>query len=185
MQFIKSVTAIFALAAASAAALCGADGGIGIQGMVHAGVAVSDLDRALHFYLDQLGLKEAFRLTKPDGTPRLLYLQVNDDTFVELFPRVTRTPPQSPAIFHIGLVVKNLQATLHALEGKGYVLPANAFERAAKLADDGTYYFVIQDPDGNYIELSQINPESLQAKASKELMRLAVSSKEEPGKKQQ
>ena len=91
---------------------------------------------------------------------------------------MTRTPPKSPATFHVGLVVKNLQTALHSLQAKGYPLPANAFERAAKLADDGTYYYVIQDPDGNYVELSQINAASMQAKASKKLMKLARSAKE-------
>ena len=150
--------------------------GIGILGLVHPGIAVTDLDRALHFYIDQLGFKEAFRLNKADGKPLLLYLQISDDTFVELFPNVTRAAPQSPMIFHFGLVVKNLQQTLHALEARGYPMPADAYEQAAKLAIDGTNYFNIKDPDGNFIELSQFNQESLLIKSSKKLTKLVQSS---------
>lgn len=178
MRWISRFGVLCAVAAAGASSLPAAENGIGIQGLVHAGFTVTDLDRALHFYVGQLGMKEAFRLPKPDGTPKLVYLQINDGTFVEIFPRPTNTPAESPVVFHIGLVVKNLQDTLHALQAKGYALPANAFQRAAKLADDGTYYFMIKDPDGNFIELSQMTPEALEAKASKMLMKLAESAKE-------
>jgi catechol 2,3-dioxygenase-like lactoylglutathione lyase family enzyme len=149
------------------------DIGIGILGMVHASLGVSDLDRALHFYVDQLGFKVVIHLNKPDGTPRFLYLQISDDTFVELFPNVTRNQSQSSMwAYHFGLVVQNLQATLHALEARGYPMPADAYEIAAKLAVDGTYYYNIKDPDGNIIELSQFNPESLLVKSSKKLTKL-------------
>jgi catechol 2,3-dioxygenase-like lactoylglutathione lyase family enzyme len=167
-----------ALAASGIPTLPAADDGTGVQALVHAGLTVTDLDRALHFYIGQLGMKEAFRLPKPDGTPKLVYLQVNDSTFIEIFPRPAHTPPSSPVVFHIGLVVRNLQDTLHALQAKGYALPANAFDKAAKLADDGTYYFMVQDPDGNFIELSQMTPDALEAKASKMLTKLAQSPKE-------
>jgi hypothetical protein len=39
-----------------------ADDGVGIVSLTHVGVGVSDLQRALHFYVDELGMKEAFRL---------------------------------------------------------------------------------------------------------------------------
>ncbi len=166
--------AIFcAMAAAGVVTMPAADNPTGIEAMVHAGVSVTDLDRALHFYVGQLGFKEVFRLPRPDGTPKLVYLRISDSTFIEITPQPAHTPPQSPVVFHIGLVVKNLQETLHALQANGYALPANAFEKAGKLADDGTYYFMIRDPDGNFLELSQMTPEALEAKASKMLMKLA------------
>ncbi len=166
------------LAASGAPTLPAADNPIGVQALVHAGVAVTDLDRALHFYIGQLGLTEVFRLPRPDGTPKLVYLKVNDSTFIEISPQPAHTPPASPVVFHIGLVVKNLPDTLHALQARGYALPANAFEKAAKLADDGTYYFMIHDPDGNFIELSQMTPDALEAKGSQMLMKLAQAAKE-------
>ncbi len=157
-----------------------AESGIGILGMVHTSLGVTNLDRALHFYINQLGFKEAFRINKPDGTPRLIYLQISDDTFVELFPNVTRNQSQSSMwAYHFGLVVENLQVSLHALEAKGYAMPADAYEKAAKLAVDGTYYYNIKDPDGNIIELSQFNPESLLIKSSKALTKLVQSSKKD------
>ncbi len=135
----------------------------GIEHLGHAGVAVSDLAKALHFYVDQLGLKESFRLKKPDGTPSLIYLRVaGSDTFVELFPGTANSPQPRP--YHLGLFVTNLQATLHTLQARGYSFPPDAFEKAAKVQADGTLLYFIKDPDGNNIELSEMTPGSFQAK---------------------
>jgi lactoylglutathione lyase len=70
-----------------------------------------------------------------------------------------------PQINHLGLIVKDLQATLHRLKARGYSLPADAFEGAAKLQIDNTYLYFIKDPDGNRIELSQMTPQSLEHKS--------------------
>src|SRR5271170_6221711 len=139
----------------------------GIVSLVHVGVGVSDLTKALHFYVDQLGFKEAFRLNKADGGPLLIYLHVeNSNTFVELFPG--HNPPSSPfpTVYHMGFVVKDLQATLHTLKDRGYPLEADAFEKSSKVAGDGTKYYFVSDPDGNHIELSELDPGALQLKAA-------------------
>lgn len=141
---------------------------LGIEYLGHGGVAVSDLEAAMHFYRDQLGLSEAFRLKRPDGSVLLIYLRVNDNNFIELFPgyeKQTQPETKRTTIRHLGLFVGDLQAALRALQAKGYPLPADAFEQARKVRADGTYLYFIKDPDGNAIELSQITPDSLQAKS--------------------
>lgn len=171
MRIIGAAKAFIPAFLAAAGVLCGADAGIG--GLVHVGVGVSNLDRALHFYVGQLGLKEAFRLNKADGTPMLIYLQVNQgNTFIEIFPGgKTGTTPQMPGIYHMGLAVRDLQATLRALQASGYPLPPKAFQQAAGRAADGTYYYFIEDPDGNHVELSQIPADAMEAKAAKGLLK--------------
>jgi catechol 2,3-dioxygenase-like lactoylglutathione lyase family enzyme len=135
-----------------------------VESLGHVGLDISDLQPALHFYVDQLGLKEAFRLSRPDGTPWLIYLRVADtNTFIELFPgRKKPSPTESSSSNHLGLFVKDLQATLHALKDRGYPLPDDAFQKAAKVQADNTLLYFIKDPDGNKIELSQLRPDSLQ-----------------------
>jgi len=130
----------------------------------HVGLEITDLKPALHFYVDQLGLKEAFRLNNANGTPNLVYLRVADtNTFVELFPgKKTTTPAQPTTINHLGLFVKDLQVTLHALKDRGYPLPADAFEKAKKVQADNTLLYFVKDPDGNKVELSQLRPDSMQ-----------------------
>lgn len=138
-----------------------------IESLGHVGLAVSDLQAAMHFYVDQLGFKEAFRLNRPEGTPVLVYLRVgSSNSFVELFPG-TKTPGSAPLpqIYHLGLIVKDLQATLRALQARGYPLPADAFKQAAKLQVDNTHLYFIKDPDGNRVELSQMTPDSLELKS--------------------
>jgi catechol 2,3-dioxygenase-like lactoylglutathione lyase family enzyme len=130
----------------------------------HVGMAISDLQPALHFYIDQLGLKEAFRINFPDGTPDLIYLRVaNTDTFVELFPgRKKTSPAETSTINHLGLFVKDLQAALHTLKDRGYPLPDDAFGKAKKNQVDNSLLYFVKDPDGNKVELSQLPPDSLQ-----------------------
>ncbi len=159
----QSLIFLLALAAASAQ-------DAGVEYLGHVGVGVTDLTRALHFYVDQLGLTEAFRLKKADGTPSLVYLRVNNNNFVELFPGATeQAAPQRAAtgIRHLGLFVKDLPATLRTLKARGYPLPDNALEQASRPKADGTLLYFIKDPDGNSVELSQILPDSLQAKSRK------------------
>jgi catechol 2,3-dioxygenase-like lactoylglutathione lyase family enzyme len=135
-----------------------------VESLGHVGLAISNLQPALHFYIDQLGLTEAFRLRRPDGTPSLVYLRVADtNTFVELFPG-TRSPNAAGTrtVRHIGFFVRDLQATLRALKARGYPLPADAFEKARHIQADNTFLYFIKDPDGNRIELSQLRPDSLQ-----------------------
>ncbi len=130
----------------------------------HVALAVSDLKAALHFYVDQLGLKVAFRLNFPDATPNLIYLRVADsETFVELFPnRKTPMPAGTTTVNHLGLFVNNLQAALHALKDREYPLPEDAFEKARKIQADNSLNYFVRDPDGNKIELSELPPDSLQ-----------------------
>ena len=62
----------------------------GIQYLGHVAIGVSDLGRAMNFYHDQLGLTEVFRLNGPTGSSMLIYLRVNNDNFIELFPGLER-----------------------------------------------------------------------------------------------
>ena len=140
-----------------------------VESLGHVGLAISDLPPALHFYVDQLGLKEAFRINGPDGTPNLIYLRVaNTDTFVELFPgRKKTSPTEGTTVNHLGLFVKDLQAELHSLKDRGYPLPDDAFEKAKKVQVDNSLLYFLRDPDGNKVELSQLRPDSLQVTSRK------------------
>jgi lactoylglutathione lyase len=134
-----------------------------LAGLSHVGIAISDLQPALHFYVDQLGMKEAYRLTRPDGSVNLVDLRVGDsNTFVELFPGRKNSSSEVSTTNHLGLFVKDLQATLQGLKDRGYPLPADAFEKARKVQADNCFIYFIQDPDGNKVELSQLRPDSLQ-----------------------
>jgi lactoylglutathione lyase len=98
----------------------------------------------------------------------LVYLRVNNNNFVELFPgseKQSRGAPKQTGLRHLGFFVRDLQATLRTLQTRGYPLPEDAFKQAAQVRADGTFLYFIKDPDGNGIELSQMTPDSKQAKA--------------------
>ena len=135
-----------------------------VEALGHVGMPFSDVQPTLHFYIDQLGLTEAFRLNRPDGSTGLIYLRVADtDSFLELFRRrETSTPAATTSGYHVCLLVRDLQATLHALKERGYPLPDDAFDKAKRDHADHTLWYKIQDPDGNNIELMQLLPNALQ-----------------------
>jgi catechol 2,3-dioxygenase-like lactoylglutathione lyase family enzyme len=179
MKYLKSLLLFGILfgAVALAPAGYGAENALGLESLGHVGIPVSDLGKAMHFYVGELGLTETFRLKHPDGSVMLVYLQVgHSGTFVELFPgSITPNSPKPSKVSHFGFFVSNLQTTLRRLKARQYPLPADAFQRAAKMAADGTYLYFIFDPDGNRIELSQATPQSFQAKAAPQLLKMSGS----------
>ncbi|GEM_PF-2387619 len=173
MKHFRCLVLLIIIVSAGAPALFTAQNAVGIESLGHVGIAVSDLQKSLHFYVGQLGLTETFRLKRKDGSVMLVYLQVgHSSTFVELFPgTLTASAPKRANAYHFGFFVGNLQTTLHRLQAGGYPLPADAFKRASKMAADGTYLYFVYDPDGNRIELSQATPQSYQGKAAPALLK--------------
>ena len=128
----------------------------------HAAFACHDLDAALRFYA-LLGLREAFRLDRDDGSPWLVYVHVAGDRFLELFtdgPAPDERPRPGNYKFsykHLCLLVDDLAAVVDDLRAKGV-----AIDHAPKRSRDANLQAWISDPDGNAIELMQIVPESPQ-----------------------
>ncbi|NMB26073.1 MAG: VOC family protein [Firmicutes bacterium] len=136
-----------------------------ITGIAHAAFRVENLDASIEFYTNILGLKEAFRLVHDDGEPWLVYLQINANTFIELFPNGTQKMPvtrESIGFAHLCLHVDDMPATLAELRRRGLPCPGEA-----TMGKDGNWQYWIEDPDGNPIELMQIMGDSLQVKNSK------------------
>ena len=132
-----------------------------ITGIGHVAIRVSDLEQALGFYQGLLGLPEIFRLANDDGEPWLVYLKVNDDNFVELFPGGGPRPEAqgNPVGYvHLCLHVDDMEETLAALTERGVDT-----SKGPSKGKDGNWQYWLTDPDGNRIELMQLMPDSLQA----------------------
>jgi catechol 2,3-dioxygenase-like lactoylglutathione lyase family enzyme len=56
-----------------------------ITQLAHNAYRVRDLDASLSFYT-KLGIREAFRLYRDDGSTLIVYLQINKNQFVDLVP---------------------------------------------------------------------------------------------------
>lgn len=130
-----------------------------VRSLNHVGIVVQNYKEALAFYTDKLGIKEAYTIRRPDGSPQLTYLQLSRDTFIELIPASAN---QQTGITHFGVEVADVQVAANELRGKGIAVtnpaptPANAMSTR------------IRDADGVQIEVMEFGPQSLQRKAMNE-----------------
>ena len=129
----------------------------GVSMMNHVGINVPNVDEAVTYYTQKMGYKEAFRANDANGRPRLVYMQISKNTFLELQPAA---PPQRPAGFtHYGLVVDNAAGAIAAFRQRGLTLTDEA------KSDTGVNLSNITDPYMGRVELVEITPQSMHAKA--------------------
>lgn len=132
-----------------------------IIGVGHAAYGVADIEASMRFYVDQLGLEKAFELRHDDGRLWIVYLYCGDGTFIELFPEDEIEEPRPRASYkHLCLRVDDMSLTLDDLRQRG-LRPLNP----PSVGKDGNTQAWVRDPDGNPIELMQINPDSEQGRA--------------------
>lgn len=120
----------------------------------HVAFRVRDLDRSKRWYAEAFGAREAFRGGDPDGTVRLIYLELAPGQYLELFPggnEPKESVSQALGYVHTCLVVDDLAATLAHLATLG-VAPTEA----ARDGRAGQRLAFIVDPDGNQLELMEI-----------------------------
>lgn len=141
----------------------------GISGLAHVAIKVTDLDRSLDFYINKLGFAEMMRLHQDNGAVWLVYLRITDDQYLEVFPGAEndRAPGwNANGMNHMCLAVDDIKALVGEIEAAGIPLLM-----PLKLAVDGNWQAWIEDPDGNRIELMQMDPNSLQLQAIARLRR--------------
>ncbi len=128
----------------------------GVSMMNHVGINVPNVDEAVSYYTQKMGYREAFRATDANGQPRLVYMYISRNTFLEIQPATA----QRPAGFtHYGLVVDSASASVDAFRKSGVtVTDVTKSDTKVNLAN-------ITDPYMGRVELVEITPESLHAKA--------------------
>ncbi len=50
------------------------------------GISVPNIPEAVTYYTQKMGYREAFRVNDEKGQPRIVYLQISKNTFLELNP---------------------------------------------------------------------------------------------------
>ncbi len=128
----------------------------GVVMMNHVGINVPNIDEAVKYYTEKMGYKEAFRVFDEKKQPRLVYMQISKNTFLELNP----ANAQRPAGFtHYGLHVEKIADAVAMFRKRGItVSDTNVSDTKAVLAN-------ITDPYMGRIELAELTPESLHYKA--------------------
>jgi catechol 2,3-dioxygenase-like lactoylglutathione lyase family enzyme len=130
--------------------------GSGVVMMNHVGINVPNMAEAVTYYTQKMGFREAFRANDDKGQPRLIYMQISKNTFLELNP----ANAQRPAGFtHYGLHVENAAEAVARFRKSGVtVSDTNVSDTKAILAN-------ITDPYMGRIELAELTPDSLHQKA--------------------
>ncbi|WP_320188392.1 VOC family protein (plasmid) [Agrobacterium rosae] len=133
-----------------------------VSGLAHVAIRVTDIDRALDFYINKLGFERLMHLDR-DEKLWLVYLRVTDNQFIELF--LDGVGPRAPdadatGYNHLCLSVPNIKTSVAELTAAGIDLT-----QPKVLGIDGNWQCWIEDPDGHRIEIMQMMPDSMQSKA--------------------
>ena len=127
----------------------------GIIGLNHVGITAPDMDAAVEFYSGTLGFPEAFRNLDDAGETRLVYMQISQNTFVEL----NRADGRPAGINHLGLHVEDVAAAAEMFRRAG------AEVTEVRQSTTGAILANVMDLHGVRIELAQLPPESEHRKA--------------------
>jgi catechol 2,3-dioxygenase-like lactoylglutathione lyase family enzyme len=122
-----------------------------ITGVSHLAVFVHDMGKSRAFYKDFLGFQEPFCTTNKDGTLHVVWIKINDQQTVELFPEKAAG---SDRLNHIALETDDAQAMRDFLASRGVKVP----EQVGK-GRIGNLNFNVTDPDGHTVEIVQYAPE--------------------------
>jgi len=116
-----------------------------LTGIHHHSVRVTDMERAVGFYRDILGLREiGIPSTFPPAGARVRWFQIGDQ-HLHLMP-ADQADPVSPR--HIALHIEDAQAGRAYFQSKG--IPTRE-----DIPIPGADRFIVSDPDGNNIEMIQ------------------------------
>ena len=119
----------------------------------HVGIRVCDLDAALAFYRDLLGLPEFDRVVAESGNT-LVLLEMGEAGYIELIGN-PNYEPMRPAgnhagIQHLALLVPDLDAWVAYLTAHGVAITAGPSSREWPKASAKNCF--VADPEGNPVE---------------------------------
>jgi catechol 2,3-dioxygenase-like lactoylglutathione lyase family enzyme len=129
----------------------------GIVAINHVALAVPDIEKAVEYYTKTMGFPEAFRVKNQAGQVQLVYVQVSQNTFIEIQSISADRPA---GIYHFGVHVENIKAVTEMFKARG-----------AKVQDirpsSGTKAMLsnVIDPNGVRMELLELPADSLHRQA--------------------
>ena len=138
-----------------------------VDGLSHAAIRTRDIEASVRFYTEVLGLPEAFRMHREDGSLGTVYMFIAPGQYLELFSGGTREGITGPDVIgpcHLCLMTKNVEKSFEAVRQAGGPLDSEI-----KRGKSSCLMFWTHDPDGTEIEIMEMPPESLQAQADARL----------------
>ena len=138
-----------------------------VEGLSHVAIRTRDILNSVRYYTEILGLKEAFRMHREDGSLATVYLFLAPGQYLELFSGGTEERSSGPDLIgfcHICLMTRDIRRSFESVRMKGG--PLDSEIRRGK---SQCLMFWTHDPDGTQIEIMEMPPESLQAQADRRL----------------
>ena len=129
----------------------------GIVAINHVALAVPDVEKAVEYYTKTMGFPEAFRVKTPSGQVQLVYVQVSQNTFIEIQAANAERPA---GIYHFGVHVENMAAATAMFKARGADVKAITLSSGTKAILSN-----VIDPNGVRMELLELPPESLHRQA--------------------
>ena len=136
-----------------------------VAGLSHAAIRTRSISDSVRYYTEILGLREAFRMFREDGSPGTVYLYIAPGQYLELFQDGTREGISGPdviGICHLCLMTKDIRRSYDNVKTAGGPLDSEI-----KRGKSQCWMFWTHDPDGTQIEVMEMPPESLQAQADR------------------
>ncbi len=140
-----------------------------ITGIGHTAFNVRDMEKTVAFYEKSLGFKRAFDIARPEnGQPWIVYMYAGGNQFVELFyggKNVTPYSDENAGFAHLCVAVDDIQEIWKKIVESG--APQ---DDAPKQGADFNWQCWTHDPDGNKIELMQLDEKSPQMTFIKKIL---------------
>ena len=138
-----------------------------VAGLSHVAIRTRDILESVRFYTEVLGLREAFRMHREDGSLATVYMYFAPGQYLELFSGGTREGTEGKDVIgfcHICLMTRDIRKSFEAVQQAGG--PLDSEIRRGK---SNCWMFWTHDPDGTQIEIMEMPPESMQAQADRRL----------------
>lgn len=136
-------------------------------GLSHIAIRTRDIQESIRFYTGILGLPEAFRMYAEDGSLATIYLFLAPGQYLELFAGSLRegsSDSETIGFCHLCLMTHDIRQSYETVREKGGPLDSEI-----RRGQSRCLMFWTHDPDGTQIEIMEMPPESLQARADKRL----------------
>lgn len=137
-----------------------------VEGLSHVAIRTRDIHKSMLFYGEVLGMEEAFRMHREDGSLATVYMIIAPGQYLELFAGGTEehtAGPEEIGMCHICLMTKDVRRSYEAVKAAGGPL-----DTEIKRGKSRCLMFWTHDPDGTRIEVMELTPESMQAGADRE-----------------
>ena len=121
----------------------------------HLGIATSDLEKFVNWYVDVLGFEVFEECIAEDGTP-IKFLKNNEGVIYEVFQLENLKPEDMNRIDHISYVSDDIEKDYEYCMSQGFKDTTGGIQTIGTAWSKGCSYFKIEGPNGEQIEFDQI-----------------------------